>query len=205
MSEVMNDKMAALMKEIDKVQKARKAITDKEGKKRGIGGEVKCPNCENGTLRYSITTIQSALAAAETDAGKIADAFYKTNDPMFMKALSDEEQKEVLEVRNELAGLISTALLAEREKARREIFAEPDYWYCDIDPDESGDSPYEAMHHHRPSLEPIKLHSSYVGPTKWGVMSPSKTDAGEEAHLFDTQEEAETFCKQERALAEVKS
>lgn len=39
---------------VERYLAARKAITDKHGKKRGIRGEMPCPCCENGTLRYSI-------------------------------------------------------------------------------------------------------------------------------------------------------
>lgn len=77
--------------------------------------------------------------------------------------------------------------------------AEPDWWYCDIDPDESGDSAYEAMYNNRERLEPVKLHSSYIGPTKWGVMHDSAEDDGEAATTFDTQEEAQKFCDELKA------
>lgn len=74
---------------------------------------------------------------------------------------------------------------------------EPDWFWCVIDPDESGDSAYQAMHGYRPRLVPIELGTSFAGPTMWGVMAPPLPDAdddGETAHTFSTREEAEAFC-----------
>lgn len=81
----------------------------------------------------------------------------------------------------------------------------PDWYWCQIDPDESGDSPHEAMHMHRPRLTPVELGSSYVGPVLWGVMSPPLPDAdddGETDHVFSTREEAEAFCAERAAIFE---
>jgi hypothetical protein len=35
------------------IKKARTAITDKHGKDRGYQGDLPCPCCDGGTLRYS--------------------------------------------------------------------------------------------------------------------------------------------------------
>jgi hypothetical protein len=85
---------------------------------------------------------------------------------------------------------------------KRESVA-PDQWYCDIDPDERGDTPYEAMFPYRPRFEPTKIHGASYGPTKWGVMAPSLTEDGDEAHVFDTEEEAQRFCNEREALTEI--
>lgn len=74
----------------------------------------------------------------------------------------------------------------------------PDWFWCEIDPDESGDSPYDAMYQHRSRLTPTLLCSSYIGPNMWGVMYPLNPDdesGEEEARTFDTKEEAEAFCE----------
>lgn len=48
MSESWNDPT------IERYLRARKAITDKHGEGRGVGGEMPCPCCKDGILRYSI-------------------------------------------------------------------------------------------------------------------------------------------------------
>ena len=82
--------------------------------------------------------------------------------------------------------------------------AEPDWFWCDIDPDEAGYSAYEAMFYHRGRLVPVELHSSYVGPDLWGVMAPALPDGDDDsdtAHTFNTREEAEAFCRERMAIA----
>ena len=37
---------------------------------------------------------------------------------------------------------------------------DPDWFWCEIDPDESGDSAYQAMFTYRPRLEPVELCTS---------------------------------------------
>lgn len=79
----------------------------------------------------------------------------------------------------------------------------PDWWYCDMDPDECGDSAYDAMFQHRPRLAPVELSTSYIGPKYWGVMCPPMPDAdddGDTGHTFDTREEAEAFIAERRAI-----
>lgn len=51
-----------------KVMDARKAITDKEGNKRGVVGEIDCPVCKNGKLRYSIAGVNGHIHANCTTA-----------------------------------------------------------------------------------------------------------------------------------------
>lgn len=46
---------------------ARKAITDKEGNTRGIVGEIDCPVCKKGKLRYSIARYNGHIHAACTN------------------------------------------------------------------------------------------------------------------------------------------
>lgn len=105
----------------------------------------------------------------------------------------------------------SEALVAElREKVKRlesELqrtkSAEPDWYWCEIDPDESGDSAYQAMHSFRLRLDPVELGTSYVGPKLWGVMSPPLPDAEDDeetAHTFATREEAQAFCDERNAI-----
>ena len=80
---------------------------------------------------------------------------------------------------------------------------DPDWFWCEIDPDESGDSAYQAMFTYRPRLEPVELCTSYVGPRLWGVMSPPLPDADndeETAHTFDTREAAQAFCDERNAI-----
>lgn len=80
---------------------------------------------------------------------------------------------------------------------------DPDWFWCDIDPDESGDSAYQAMHSYRPRLEPVELGTSYAGPKLWGVMSPPLPDADNDedtAHTFDTREAAQAFCDERNAI-----
>ena len=80
---------------------------------------------------------------------------------------------------------------------------DPDWFWCEIDPDESGDSAYQAMFTYRPRLEPVELCTSYVGPRLWGVMSPPLPDADndeETAHTFGTREAAQAFCDERNAI-----
>lgn len=88
----------------------------------------------------------------------------------------------------------NAALKSEIERMKN---AEPDFWWCDSDPDESGDSPREAMYEYHPNLEPVKLHSYYIGPTKFGVLY----DEGDEtnAKIFDTESAAQEFCDECKA------
>lgn len=85
---------------------------------------------------------------------------------------------------------------------------EPDWFFCDIDPDESGDSAYEAMYQHRPRLEPTLVRSSFIGPDFWCVMCPKEPDDedGEEVCMsFATEDEAKTFCVEMKAKIEAAS
>lgn len=99
---------------------------------------------------------------------------------------------------------LNAELKAEIERLKN---AEPDWWWCDLDPDDSGDSAYEAMHGYSPRLKPVHLHSSYHGPSKWGVVTlkelpkpdDSDGDGEEEAFLFDTEEDAQKFCDERKA------
>jgi len=49
-----------------KVLRARKAITDKVGKQRGVSGEIACPVCATGKLRYSIAWTNGRIHAGCT-------------------------------------------------------------------------------------------------------------------------------------------
>lgn len=44
-----------------RVVTARKGITDKHGKERGVQGEMPCPNACGGTLRYSIAGVNGHI------------------------------------------------------------------------------------------------------------------------------------------------
>jgi hypothetical protein len=48
---------------------ARMAIIEKEGKKRGVTGHIKCPVCKVGKLRYSIAEINGHIHAGCTTKG----------------------------------------------------------------------------------------------------------------------------------------
>lgn len=77
----------------------------------------------------------------------------------------------------------------------------PDWYYRDQDPDNSGDSAYEAMWDNAPELVPDMLHTSYHGPTKWGVLCPEMPGAKEDGstvHEFNTKEEAQEFCDERK-------
>jgi hypothetical protein len=52
------------MMSLENVLKARKAITEKEGKSRGVVGELDCPVCSTGKLKYSIANINDHIHAA---------------------------------------------------------------------------------------------------------------------------------------------
>lgn len=91
--------------------------------------------------------------------------------------------------------------LLERARKAEKAHGEPDWFYCTIDPDECGDSAYEAMHGYRDRLTPVELGTSYHGGPVWGVMYPSDKDDGEEAATFDTHEEALAFCDERKAQA----
>lgn len=95
------------------------------------------------------------------------------------------------------AGMCEQAALTRQPERVDE--GEPDWYYCDIDPDEGGDSAYEAMFHYRDRLTPVLIHSSYFGPDYWGVICDSLEDDGEEAFTFSTKEEAEQFIEKRKA------
>lgn len=88
--------------------------------------------------------------------------------------------------------------------------AEPDYWYRNYDPDESGDSPYNALTD-VPDLCVCLLHSSYVGPSKYAFRAQtlSMNDDDDEVLLFDTEDEALAAANQRaqdlKALADFHS
>lgn len=52
-----------------RVAVARSAIVAKHGKARGLQGEIACPVCETGTLRYSIAQLNGHIHAACSTAG----------------------------------------------------------------------------------------------------------------------------------------
>ena len=90
-------------------------------------------------------------------------------------------------------------------EAQREP-GKPDWYFLDMDPDYTGDSAYEAMFDNVADLTPVKIHTSYVGPTLWCVLSPPLPDAGNDdvtAHEFDTEEQASAFCAERTRVFEV--
>lgn len=73
---------------------------------------------------------------------------------------------------------------------------EPDWWWRDLEPDDSGDSPHEALSL-VPDLCVCLLRSSYTGPTKFAFRAPRldpDTD-DTEVLLFDTEAEALAAAK----------
>ena len=126
------------------------------------------------------------FSAMWNEPARIVTEFIRFCDPLTTLALVERIRK----------------LTADLERIRS---AEPDWFWCDIDPDENGDSAYEAMFHHRSRLVPVELSSSYTGPKLWGVMAPPLPDAdddSETAHTFDTREEAEAFCAERKQLSD---
>jgi ssDNA-binding Zn-finger/Zn-ribbon topoisomerase 1 len=59
--------MSELSERIQNMLVARKAITDKVGKQRGIVGEIECPVCDQGKLRYSVARSNGHIHAACTN------------------------------------------------------------------------------------------------------------------------------------------
>lgn len=112
--------------------------------------------------------------------------------------LAENHERRVTEL------LASNNELLERARKAEAGHGTPDWFYCTIDPDECGDSAYEAMHGYRDRLTPVELGTSYHGGPVWGVMYPSDKDDGEEAATFDTYEEALAFCDERKAAQAVK-
>lgn len=56
MGELAGEEKDGFRKHFQNVMKAREAITNKEGTKRRLAGEVDCPVCDGGKLKYSIAS-----------------------------------------------------------------------------------------------------------------------------------------------------
>ena len=82
---------------------------------------------------------------------------------------------------------------------------EPDWWWRDLDPDESGDTPHEALRN-LPDFTVSHLRSSYTGPDKFAVRVPVLDDESDddEVLLFDTEQEALDASKQRYAALAAK-
>lgn len=81
---------------------------------------------------------------------------------------------------------------------------EPDWWYRDLDPDECGYSPHEALRWTR-DYRVDMLHSSYRGPTKFAFRAPVIGDPDEdEVLLFDTEAEALAAAEERYAALQMK-
>lgn len=86
-------------------------------------------------------------------------------------------------------------------KPEQAVPSEPDWWWRDFDPEDSGDSPHEALRN-VPDFCVCLLRSSYNGPDKFAFRSPTLNpdDDDDEVILFDTEHEALAAAK-ERAEA----
>ena len=85
--------------------------------------------------------------------------------------------------------------------AEADQFDRADWFWRDLDPDDSGDCPGNALQFH-PELTVSLIHSSYRGPSRWvfraEVLDPDSNDT--EVLHFDTRDEA-MAAAQERAAA----
>ena len=145
------------------------------------------------------------------DAGPIADApngaLRLANDQLLARIdLHAELLRRAFPEGSAAAQLFARAAARIRELEAQREPGKPDWYFLDMDPDYTGDSAYEAMWDNVADLTPVKIHTSYVGPTFWGVLSPPLPGAGNDdatAHEFDTEEQASAFCAERRRLFEV--
>jgi hypothetical protein len=74
------------------------------------------------------------------------------------------------------------------EKAKN---VEPDWWWRDLDPDENGDTPHQALAGVA-DFTVCHLHSSFIDPDKFAFRAPtlSLNDDDDEVIMADTEEEA---------------
>lgn len=145
----------------------------------------------------------SELEQRLSDAGHVLRAAFGDDTGGLLAKLVAAEAALAEAIRDQQA---SAAMAEGANKLREALAAGPDWWWCDIDPDECGYSAYDAMFQHRARLTPVELSTSYVGPRFWGVMAPPLPDAeddGDTAHTFETKEEAEAFIADYRARAAI--
>ena len=87
-------------------------------------------------------------------------------------------------------------LRAEREALEKAKNAEPDWWWRDLDPDENGDCPHQALVD-LPDFTVCLLHSSFAGPSKYAFRAPTLCldDDNDEVVMADTEEEAMSLAE----------
>lgn len=73
----------------------------------------------------------------------------------------------------------------------QESFTNADWFYRDNDPDDNGDTPYEALSHH-PEYSVHLVHSSFRGDSRYVFRAPTldQIDDDDEVLDFETEEEA---------------
>lgn len=102
------------------------------------------------------------------------------------------------------AAIQAISPFAHEPLGKAELRGEPDWWYRDLDPDECGYSPHEALRWTR-DYRVDMLHSSYRGPTKFAFRAPVIGDPDEdEVLLFDTEEEALAAAEERYAALQMK-
>lgn len=87
-------------------------------------------------------------------------------------------------------------------------FDEADFFWRTMDPDDSGDSPCEALNRGMVGAFTVcEVASSYTGPTRFGFVAPVlDTESDDEEFLhFATQAEAIAVARERRAAIEVLS
>lgn len=87
-----------------------------------------------------------------------------------------------------------------REQLNAVKNAEPDWWWRDLDPDDSGQDPGEAINNWPVGTVHL-LRSSFQGPEKYAVEVPIPHPEYDDTEtlLFDTEEEAKAVAKERLA------
>ena len=154
------------------------------------------------------------LAAAGSLAGAIETLVEYARDPRAITGdcLTDgdtltlvlDAARLIMEATDENSGPLYTAIRRELDSMHHES-QEPDWWWRDLDPDDAGDTPHEALRN-VPDYTVCALSSSYVGPSMFAVRVPTSSDDDEtEVLLFDTEAEALKAARSRAARHEGKA
>jgi hypothetical protein len=86
---------------------------------------------------------------------------------------------------------VNDFIRAQQAEIERLKNIEPDWWWRDLDPDDSGDTPHEALRNVRDYVV-CHLRSSHTGIDKFAVRVPTldPDNDDDEVLMFDTEQEA---------------
>lgn len=166
-----------------------------------------CPYCNGSGHKDDVKPAPDAAAIREATARLQKLAYWLNTDAevladMDQRDLSDHQhiQAEV----NAILALIGKEGVPDTQAVRdAERFEKADWFWRVLDPDDSGDTPEEAINRGMiPLLCVCQIASSYTGPVRFGFIAPSldpESDEDEFLH-FATEEEAIAAAKERRAL-----